>query len=216
VTKKLDNRPTGPLDDNYVWSQMEDQDFLPEDQTSEKVVQAAKFKARYGYDTEVAGRKTLVCLDCVTGILADAEIPVPKTSSIPTFKDALRGYKVELWDHVRADGSFERKRYGDHKSWTEIKDFSDLQSGDVVFVKSVGNDGSRGEHAVLVTGTHGDGTKASNIWSGSQGGIDIVHDKGSSYPILNDHYSWGDLLYGNGGGNRMFQTAFRYNYKESE
>ena len=100
---------TDPLDENWAWSSLEDLDMFGADETSKKVVEAAKFKARNDYDTNIAGRKHLVCLDCIKGIFSDAGVDVPQTSDINTFMDAVRGYKVQLWNHPMIDGKIQKK-----------------------------------------------------------------------------------------------------------
>tara|TARA_R100000458_G_C8223913_1_gene207487 strand:+ start:6 stop:644 length:639 start_codon:yes stop_codon:yes gene_type:complete len=209
------NYKTKPLDEDQLWSTMEDKDLLAEDKTALKVAQAAKFKSTQGYDTNIAGRKSFVCLDCVTGILADAEIPVPKTSYIPTFIDALRGHKVQLWNNPKINGELSKQVYKDHVSWQEITDYKDLKSGDVLFVHTL----EGGQHAAIVTSLKGEARKEGedvlNIWGASRNGVNIVHDKGSRYPVRQDFYSFEDLAFGQRDtNNRKFITAFRYNFKE--
>lgn len=177
----------------------------------ESAVRHGEFAAVTRQDTDDNGRKWKVCLDCVSGFMKDAGIPMPNTSSVPVFMDAMHGRKVKLWEHDeftmgRVEG--DRKIWSDYKNFQTITDPNDLRPGDVMIVESHSGNYS-GLHTTLVTNING----TDKGWSMFTG-VDVVHDMGANYPVQKSQYEWHELHYGSKDsekeGNRKFVEAYRY------
>ena len=178
----------------------------------ENAVSIANWTAASGSaDTNVAGRTSDVCLDCVSGFMEDAGIHMPNTSSVKTFIDAMNGHKVRLWEHDpinMATVESDPKVWEHHKQFDIITNPIDLVAGDILVVRSH-NGAYDGLHTTLVTGVNGT-PKGFSMFTG----VDVVHDKGTNYPITKDQYEWHGLQHGEGPGstegNRTFVEAYRY------
>ena len=177
----------------------------------ETAVRIGEWTANTGGDTNIGGRTSKVCLDCVSGFMTEAGLPMPSTSSVPVFIDAMEGNKVRLWEHdemamTTVEG--DPRVWADHKKYARVDNPKDLQPGDILIVESHNNQ-YHGLHSALVTNVEG----TSEGWSMFTG-VDIVHDKGSAYNVQQDQYEWWELEHGEGKGsqqgNRKFHTAYRY------
>ena len=185
---------------------------------SDKVTTAlniAEYEVASKGDTNVGGRTTKVCLNCVSKIMRDADIPMPKTSSIDNFMDAMGGIKTPLYEYDANSMKYVEsapKEWADRDKFKIIDRPGDIKAGDVLIVESH-NGNYHGKHATLVSSISGDVDDA-GMWGGMFSGIDVIHDMGANYPISKSHYEWTELLEGedtpDNRGNRKFVAAYRY------
>ena len=211
-------------DDSLFFDEwLKDDSMLNEGNPINLAVNIAKYKANSGeYDTWVGTRHGAVCYDCVRGIMTDANIPMPKTSSVKNFMDAIEGGYVELWDHgideARSTKDVVRynyKQYEDRHNWEIVENLDSLQTGDIMVVRSTSGSGL---HATMVTGVSGNSNYGRNILGRFVSGVSVVHDRGGpsaidSNVVQTSEYEWSELLEGEGGGlgkNRQFIKAYRY------
>ena len=210
-------------DDIFFDEWLKDDSLLNESNPVNLAVTIAKYKANSGeYDTWVGTRKGLVCYDCVSSIMTDAGIPMPKTSSVSNFMNAIEGHFVELWDHgideARSTKDMTRynlRKYEDRHNWEVIDSLDSLKIGDIMVVRS---SGPTGLHATMVTDMRGTPAYGDNILGKWFSGVSVVHDKGgptkeNGNVVQMNQYEWEDLLRGEGGDrgdNQKFVKAYRY------
>jgi hypothetical protein len=178
----------------------------------------AEYEVASGGDTKVGNRTSKVCLNCVSKIMRDADIPMPRTSSIDNFMEAMAGIKTSLYEYDANSMQYVQsspKLWQDRDKFDIIDKPGGIKAGDIMIVESH-NGNYHGKHAVLVSNVQGS-VDNSGFWGGMFSGIDVIHDMGSNYPISKTHYEWTELVEGEdhpeSAGNRKFIAAYRYRGK---